>query len=162
VNVRRLRCCCWRRCIGVWSCCRDVVPPASRSSRRRTASSLPAHHGSTPSTVLQPTHQSTRQSTCVVYYRMTRWGGQAGKRVDPPVAFLTNQTLGPDLQNILRQSYDNAIVTNDLRRTTNLPNCLTKRARLFLGTIHLQNCKIARDSVRKLAYDMPIRSFSTF
>ena len=31
---------------------------------------------------------------------------------------------GPDLQNILRQSYDNAIVTIDLRRTSNLQNIL--------------------------------------
>jgi len=29
----------------------------------------------------------------------------------------------------------------------------TKGARLFLGTIHLQTCKIVLDSVRKLAYD---------
>jgi len=50
--------------------------------------------------------------------------------------------LGPDLQNILRQSYDNAKVTIDLRRTTNLPNRLTNGERLLLGMIHLQNCKI--------------------
>jgi len=50
--------------------------------------------------------------------------------------------VGPDLQNILRQSYDNAIVTIDLRQTTNLPNRLTKGERLFLCMIHLQNCKI--------------------
>jgi len=50
--------------------------------------------------------------------------------------------LGPDLQNILQQSYDSAIVTIDLRRTSNLPNRLTKGERLFLGMIHLQNCKI--------------------
>ena len=43
---------------------------------------------------------------------------------------------------ILRLSYDNAIVTIDLRRMTNLPNRLTKGARLFLGMIHLQNCKV--------------------
>jgi len=40
------------------------------------------------------------------------------------------------LTTILRLSYDNAIVTIDLRRTTNLPNRLTKGARLFLGMIH--------------------------
>jgi len=37
-----------------------------------------------------------------------------------------------------------------------------KGARLFLGTIHLQTYKIVRDSVRKLAYDIPKRNFSTF
>ena len=47
------------------------------------------------------------------------------------------------LTTILRLSYDNAIVTIDLRQTTNLPNRLTKGERLFLGMIHLQNCKIA-------------------
>jgi len=31
---------------------------------------------------------------------------------------------GPDVQNILRQSYDNAKVTIDLRRTSNLQNIL--------------------------------------
>jgi len=30
---------------------------------------------------------------------------------------------------------------------------------LFLGTIHLQSCKIVWDSVRKLAYDIPKRNF---
>ena len=33
---------------------------------------------------------------------------------------------GPDLQNILRQSYDNAKVTIDLRRMSNLLNILGK------------------------------------
>ena len=37
---------------------------------------------------------------------------------------------GPDLQNILRQSYDNAKVTIDLRRTSNLQNIL-RRAQGF-------------------------------
>ena len=46
------------------------------------------------------------------------------------------------LTTVLRLSYDNAIVTIDLRRTTNLPNRLTKGARLFLGMIHLQDYKI--------------------
>jgi len=46
------------------------------------------------------------------------------------------------LTTILRLSYDNAIVTIDLRRTSNLPNRLTKGAGLFLGMIHLQNGKI--------------------
>ena len=35
-------------------------------------------------------------------------------------------------------------------------------ARLFLGTIYLQNCKIVRDSVRILAYDIPKRNHSMF
>jgi len=50
--------------------------------------------------------------------------------------------LGPDFQNILRQSYVNAKVTIDLRRTSNLQKHPTKGARFFLGTIHLQTCKI--------------------
>ena len=33
--------------------------------------------------------------------------------------------------------------------------------RLFLGTIHLQYRKIVRDSVRKLAYDIPQRNPSS-
>jgi len=33
---------------------------------------------------------------------------------------------GPDLQNMLRQSYDNAKVTIDLRRTSNLRNILLR------------------------------------
>ena len=39
---------------------------------------------------------------------------------------------------------------------------LTKKARIFLGTIHLQNRKIVQDSFRKLAYDIPKRGFNTF
>jgi len=34
--------------------------------------------------------------------------------------------LGPDLQNILRQSYDNAKVTINLQRTSNLQNILRR------------------------------------
>ena len=34
-------------------------------------------------------------------------------------------------------------------------------ARLFLGTIHLQSGKIVWECVRKLAYDIPKRNFST-
>jgi len=45
----------------------------------------------------------------------------------------------PNLQNILRQSYNNATVTIDLRLTYK----------------NLQSCKIVCDSVRKLAYDIP-------
>ena len=66
------------------------------------------------------------------------------------------------LTTILRFSYDNAKVTIDLRRTSNLRKHPTKGARLFLGTIHLQTCKIVLDSVYKLAYDIPKRNFGTF
>jgi len=73
--------------------------------------------------------------------------------------------LGPDLQNVLRQSFDYLTImpklTIDLRRTSNLQNILRRAARLFLGTTHLQSCKIVSDSVRKLAYDIPKRNFST-
>jgi len=50
----------------------------------------------------------------------------------------SSKDQGPDLQNILRLSYDNAKVTIDLQRTKHP----TKGARLFLGMIHLQSCKI--------------------
>jgi len=73
-----------------------------------------------------------------------------------------NPVLGPDLQNILRQSYDNTKVTIDLRRTSNLQKHPTKGAKFFLGTIHLQTSKIVLDGVRKLAYDIPKSNFSTF
>jgi len=34
--------------------------------------------------------------------------------------------------------------------------------KVFLGTIHLQSCKIVWDSVRKLAYDIPKRNLALF
>jgi len=34
--------------------------------------------------------------------------------------------------------------------------------KLFIGKIHVQNRDIVGDSVRKLAYDIPERNFSTF
>ena len=34
--------------------------------------------------------------------------------------------------------------------------------KFFLGKIHVQNRNIVEDSVRKLAYDIPERIFSTF
>jgi len=34
--------------------------------------------------------------------------------------------------------------------------------KLFIGKIHVHSCKIVRDSVRKLAYDIPNINFSTF
>ena len=73
--------------------------------------------------------------------------------------YYINIILGPDLQNILRQSYDNAKVVIDLRRTSNLQNIYTKGTRLFLGTINLQSCKIVWDSVRELAYNIPKKIF---
>ena len=66
------------------------------------------------------------------------------------------------LTTIIRLSYDNAKVTIDLRRTSNLQKHATQDARLFLGTIHLQTCKIVLDSVRKLTYNIPKRNISTF
>ena len=46
----------------------------------------------------------------------------------------------------LRSTYDECLIYK---------TSYTKGARLFLGTIHLQSCKIVWDSVRKLAYDIP-------
>ena len=34
--------------------------------------------------------------------------------------------------------------------------------KLFMGKIHVQKRNIVRDSVLKLAYDIPERNFSTF
>jgi len=53
----------------------------------------------------------------------------------------------------LRSTYDGRLI---------LQKHPTKGARLFLSTIHLQSCKIVWNSVRKLAYDIPKRNFSTF
>ena len=47
----------------------------------------------------------------------------------------------------------------DLWRTSHLQNIL-RRAQGFLGTIHLENRKIVRDSVRKLAYNIRKRNLS--
>jgi len=44
---------------------------------------------------------------------------------------------GPDLQNILRQSYDNAKITINLRQ-----NSYEGRRFCLIGMIHLQSCKI--------------------
>jgi len=34
--------------------------------------------------------------------------------------------------------------------------------KLFIGKIHVQNRNIVRDSVRKLAFDIPERNLNTF
>jgi len=61
-----------------------------------------------------------------------------------------NKIVGPNLQNILRQSYDNSKVTIDLRRTSNLQN-ISQR---MLGFSWVgSTCKIVRlseNSVLKL------------
>ena len=77
------------------------------------------------------------------------------------------QDMGPDLQNILRQSYDYLTIMPKLRSTYD--RCLIHKTayegrKAFLrytGTIHLQNRKIVCDSVRRLAYDIPKRNLST-
>ena len=76
-------------------------------------------------------------------------------RHQPPHRTVLGQ--GPDLQNILRLSYEYAKITIDLRRTSNLQNIL-RRMQDFLGTIYLQR---SSDSVCELAYDIPKRNFST-
>ena len=60
-----------------------------------------------------------------------------------PMGVFTAHKLGPDLQNILRQSYDNAIVTIDLQRITKLQNIL--RRMQGLSWVRL-TCKIVRSS----------------
>jgi len=39
---------------------------------------------------------------------------------------------------------------------------LTMNGKLFTGKIHVQNRNVVGDGVRKLAYDIPERNFSTF
>jgi len=75
---------------------------------------------------------------------------------NPSQKGLSGGDLGPHLKKI---SYDNLTIILGLRQcqsydrlTTDVSftNHLTKHARLFSGTIHLQNRKIVRDSVRTL------------
>ena len=73
--------------------------------------------------------------------------------------------LGPDLQNILRQSYDYLTIMPKLRSTYDgrlITKHHTMNEKLFIGKIHVQNRNIVGDSVRKLAYDIPERNFSMF
>jgi len=74
--------------------------------------------------------------------------------------------LGPNLQNILRQSYDFLTIMPMLHSTYDgrliYKKNLTKGARLFLSMFHLLNCNIVRDRVRKIAYDIPKINFCTF
>jgi len=79
---------------------------------------------------------------------------QAGRSTNSVKAL---QACGPIYKIFLRQSYDNAKVTIDVSFIKHL----TKNARLFSGTVHLQNRKIVWDSVRKLAYNIPRRTLST-
>jgi len=66
----------------------------------------------------------------------------------------THQIMqGPDLRNILRQSYDNAKLTIDV----SFRKHIGKDAGLFSGTIRSQN----RLSVRTLACDISKRNLST-
>ena len=80
-------------------------------------------------------------------------------------------TKGP----IYKISYDNLTIMPKLRSTCDWRNSkmkhrrnskiykhLTKDARLFLGMIHSQNCKVVWNSVCKLAYDIPESNFRTF
>jgi len=74
---------------------------------------------------------------------------------------------GPDLQNILRQSYDYLTTVPKLRSTYDGRLIYTASYNEWKAfhrycKIHVQNCNIVGDSVRKLAYDIPERNFSTF
>ena len=73
--------------------------------------------------------------------------------------------LGPDLQNILRQSYDYLMIMQKLRSTYDghlIYKTSYNEWKAFIGKIHVQNRNIVGDSVRKLAYNIPERNFSTF
>jgi len=70
----------------------------------------------------------------------------------------------PDLQNILRQSYDNLTIMPKLRSTYDgrlFYQTHYEGHEAFLSTIHLQYRNIVGDSVRKLAYDIPKRNHSS-
>jgi len=77
----------------------------------------------------------------------------------------TTTPLEPDLQNILRQSYDYLTILPKLRSTYDgrlFTKHLTMNGKPFTGKIHVQCRNIVGDSVRKLAYDIPDRNFSSF
>ena len=94
------------------------------------------------------------------------WRTMSAMRSRSSLRFSNNWTpaarFTKHLTTVLRLSYDNVKVTIDLRRTSNLQNILRRAQGFFKGTIHLQSCKIVWGSVRKLAYDIPKRNFSTF
>jgi len=96
------------------------------------------------------------QSRCLLNWAT----GVAAHRCEPGTRFTKYLTT------ILRSSYDHAEVTIDLRRASNLRKHLARNTGLFSRTVHLQMCKIVHpwqsDSVRKLACDIPGRTFSTF
>jgi len=62
--------------------------------------------------------------------------------------FIITTPRGPDLRNILRLSYDNAKVTIDLRRTSNLQNILRRPQ----GFSYVRfTCKVVRSSATVFA-----------
>jgi len=67
--------------------------------------------------------------------------------------FLKVRYYWPDLQNILRQSYDYLTIMPNLQSAYDCP--------LVYKTFHLQNHKIVGDYVRMLPYDIPKRYPST-
>jgi len=74
------------------------------------------------------------------------------------VRFAPGARFAKHLTTVLRSSYNNAKVTFDLRWMSNLTSYKERKAK---GTTYLQYRKIARDSVRILAYDIPKRNLST-
>ena len=94
---------------------------------------------------------STFYLVIVVTDRQTDRQTNAGKNIIPRFRGdnNTNKRIrcrpGPDLQNILRQSYDYLTIMPKLRSTYDgrlIYKTSTKGTRIFLGTIHLQNCNI--------------------
>ena len=65
------------------------------------------------------THNSSQLSDSLKLYLLTWTKGR-------PVLVRTSGDQGPDLRNILWQSYDNATVTIDLRWMSHLPNILRR------------------------------------
>ena len=90
-----------------------------------------------------------------------------GRKSNPRPLIHRSNALGPNLQNILRQSYDYLTIMLKLRSTYDgrliyEKNLKRFHGKHFVGKIHVKNCNIVGDSVRKLAYDIPERNFSTF
>ena len=68
---------------------------------------------------------------------------------------VSNRSRGP----IYKISYDNLTIMPKLRSTYDQR---AMNGKLFIGKIYVQNHNIVGDGVRKLAYDIPERNFSTF
>jgi len=76
-----------------------------------------------------------------------------------------DDALRPDLQNTLRQSYDNLTIMQKIRSIYDgrliHKTSYEEPKKLFFCTIHLQNRKVVGGSVRKFTYRIHEKNFST-